>query len=81
MVLQAAKGGDTQIPALEQLCRAYWYPLYAYIRRRGRNPDDAKDLMQEFFARLLSKNWLANIIPAAGRFRFVLAHRSECFSG
>ena len=50
-----AAGGETTpqaTDALEKLCRAYWYPLYAYVRRRGYGPDDAQDLTQSFFARL-----------------------------
>ncbi len=43
--------------ALETLCRTYWYPLYVYIRRRGYGPEDAQDLTQEFFARLLKQNY------------------------
>ncbi|MDB6135848.1 MAG: hypothetical protein JWM59_4091 [Verrucomicrobiales bacterium] len=44
--------------ALEAICKAYWYPLYAYVRRSGQSPHDAQDLTQEFFARLLEKRWL-----------------------
>jgi RNA polymerase sigma-70 factor (ECF subfamily) len=60
--------------ALEELCRTYWYPLYAYIRRSGYDPHDAQDLTQGFFARLLSRNDLAGVHPDKGRFRsFLLA--------
>jgi RNA polymerase sigma-70 factor (ECF subfamily) len=60
--------------ALERLCRTYWRPLYAYICRRGHGPDDAQDLTQEFFARLLERNDLAWVSPDKGRFRsFLLA--------
>ena len=60
--------------ALEQLCRAYWFPIYAFVRRQGHNPHDAQDLTQEFFARLLEKNQLAGADPVKGRFRsFLLA--------
>jgi RNA polymerase sigma-70 factor (ECF subfamily) len=60
--------------ALEQLCRTYWYPLYAYVRRRGHGPEDAQDLTQEFFARLLARNSLAQVGPEKGKFRsFLLA--------
>ncbi len=60
--------------ALEQLCRTYWYPLYAYIRRQGYSPDDAQDLTQGFFARLLERNYLASVGPEKGKFRsFLLA--------
>ena len=44
--------------ALDKLCRTYWYPLYAYVRRSGRTPEDAQDLTQEFFARLLDKHYV-----------------------
>jgi RNA polymerase sigma-70 factor (ECF subfamily) len=60
--------------ALAQLCRTYWYPLYAFVRRQGRGPEEAQDLTQEFFARLLAKDYLALADPARGRFRsFLLA--------
>jgi RNA polymerase sigma-70 factor (ECF subfamily) len=60
--------------ALEELCRAYWYPLYAYIRRRGRTREDAEDLTQAFFTQFLEKNGLASVSAEQGRFRaFLLA--------
>jgi DNA-directed RNA polymerase specialized sigma24 family protein len=60
--------------ALASLCGLYWYPLYAYIRRRGHGADDAHDLMQEFFARLLAKDFLAGVDRGKGKFRsFLLA--------
>jgi RNA polymerase sigma factor (sigma-70 family) len=60
--------------ALEKLCRTYWYPLYAFVRRQGHDADAAQDLTQEFFSRLLAKNYLADVHPAKGRFRsFLLA--------
>jgi RNA polymerase sigma factor (sigma-70 family) len=58
--------------ALETLCRSYWYPLYAYVRRQGHIPADAQDLTQEFFARLLSHDFLRNVSPDKGRFRSFL---------
>ena len=58
--------------ALETLCRSYWYPLYAYVRRSGHGAHDAQDLTQEFFARLLEKNWLRAAAPERGRFRTFL---------
>jgi RNA polymerase sigma-70 factor (ECF subfamily) len=72
-VLDAAREQTTggQV-ALEQLCRAYWYPLYAYVRRRGYNADEATDLTQEFFARLLAKQRLREASPERGRFRSFL---------
>lgn len=60
--------------ALEELCRSYWYPLYAYVRWKAHSPHDAEDLTQEFFARLLSRDFLAGVNPAKGKFRsFLLA--------
>ncbi len=55
--------------ALEKLCQAYWYPLYAFVRRQGLSGHDAQDLTQEFFARLLEKDWLAGVDRERGRFR------------
>jgi RNA polymerase sigma-70 factor (ECF subfamily) len=74
-VLSAAR---TEAPeaaaALESLCRAYWYPLYAYVRREGHNPADAQDLTQGFFAGLLARNSLLRVAPEKGKFRsFLLA--------
>jgi len=60
--------------ALATLCETYWYPLYAYVRRRGHSPEDAQDLTQEFFARLLEKNSLRAADRDRGKFRsFLLA--------
>jgi len=60
--------------AVERLCCTYWYPLYAYIRRLGYDVEDAEDLTQAFFARLLDKNYLAQVDRQKGRFRsFLLA--------
>ncbi len=73
VVLAARQGDDTQARlALSRLCRTYWYPLYAYARRRGLTPHDAQDLTQEFFARLLEKGWLADVGREKGRFRSFL---------
>ncbi len=58
--------------ALEQLCRDYWYPLYAFVRRKGRSPEDAADLTQDFFAKLLAKDFTQGLTPDRGRFRSFL---------
>jgi len=58
--------------ALERLCRSYWYPIYAHVRRQGKGPEDAQDLTQEFFARLLEKQYLKLADPQRGRFRTFL---------
>lgn len=70
--------GDRSSPqadtALEELCRTYWYPLYAYVRRHGHSREDAEDLTQSFFARFLQKNYLERLRAGEGRFRaFLLA--------
>lgn len=60
--------------ALEELCRTYWFPLYAYVRRRGHTKEDAEDSVQAFFARFLAKNYLEGLSAERGRFRaFLLA--------
>ena len=60
--------------ALERLCQAYWYPLYAHVRRKGVSPADAQDFTQEFFCRLISKNYLGTVDRTRGSFRsFLLA--------
>src|SRR6185369_6031514 len=60
--------------ALEELCRTYWFPLYAYVRRRGHSKEEAEDLTQEFFLRFLEKNYLEGLSSERGKFRaFLLA--------
>lgn len=75
VVLAAGRRSDPQAQlALEELCRTYWFPLYAYVRRRGHTKEDAEDLTQAFFARFLEKNYLAKLDSERGRFRaFLLA--------
>jgi len=75
MVLAAGRSDTTRAHgALSRLCQIYWQPLYAYVRRLGHPPHDAQDLTQEFFARLLQKNYLADADQSRGRFRsFLLA--------
>jgi RNA polymerase sigma factor (sigma-70 family) len=73
IVLSAGKSDSTLAgQALEKLCRAYWFPLYAYVRRRGFSPADAEDLTQEFFARFLEHDWVATADREKGRFRTFL---------
>jgi RNA polymerase sigma-70 factor (ECF subfamily) len=75
-VVLSAGGEDTTRArdSLARLCQTYWYPLYAYVRRRGYSPPDAQDLTQEFFARLLERNAVATATPEKGKFRsFLLA--------
>src|SRR5262249_40365896 len=66
----APEAGD----ALAALCQAYWYPLYAFIRRQVDSPEEAEDLTQGFFTRLLEKDFLASVDRSNGKFRaFLLA--------
>lgn len=72
-VLRAGHGHTTHArEALEKLCRTYWYPIYACVRRRGHSPEDSQDLTQAFFLRLLEQQSLANANPNLGRFRSFL---------
>jgi len=75
VVLAARQGEPSQSrKALEELCRAYWDPLYSYVRRRGYSHEDAKDLTQEFFLRLSAPDFLASVSSDKGKFRsFLLA--------
>ncbi len=65
--------------ALEKLCRTYWYPLYAYVRRKGYDAHDSQDLTQEFFARLLARNYLSVADRNRGKFRSFLLGSLEHF--
>ena len=64
--------GVAQREALSSLCQVYWYPLYAYVRRRGYSEPDAQDLTQGFFADLLERRDLQSVRPELGRFRSFL---------
>ncbi len=73
VVLQAAdpdSAGSTE--AFARLYRDYWFPLYAYVRRRGRGPEQAQDTTQDFFASLLERHRLAGLDRSSGRFRSFL---------
>src|ERR1051326_4088522 len=73
-VVLTAGGSDTPRArdALSTLCQTYWYPLYAYVRGRGYTREDAEDLTQGFFARLLEKHWIGDADREKGRFRSFL---------
>jgi RNA polymerase sigma factor (sigma-70 family) len=75
IVLSAgARSSPTSSQALEDLCRTYWYPLYAFVRRQGRSKEDAEDLVQGFFLRLLDRHYLEGLSSDKGKFRaFLLA--------
>ena len=74
VVLAARDPGqlDVQKSSLTTLFQAYWYPLYAYLRRKGYRAEDARDLVQEFFAALIEKDFLKSVDPDRGKFRWFL---------
>lgn len=74
MVVSAGRQNDTERSreAMQALCQNYWQPLYSYVRRRGYSADDAQDLTQEFFARLLQNNRVARADQQKGKFRAFL---------
>jgi RNA polymerase sigma factor (sigma-70 family) len=73
VVFDAAREGDSESEAaLEALCKSYWSPVYAFVRRSGRSPEDAKDLTQGFFLLLLEKKGFASANPDLGKFRTYL---------
>src|SRR5688572_25125551 len=73
IVLKAGgQPSDQADQALAQLCSTYWYPIYAYLRRRGKNTHDAQDFTQGFFYHLLNKSALARVRPEKGKFRSFL---------
>ena len=73
MVLAAAdSGAPGHDRALEELCALYWYPLYAYVRRRGHGPEDARDLTQGFFVRVIERSYLRTVDKNRGKFRSFL---------
>jgi len=80
VVLRAAVEDTPEaLEALAEVCRGYWYPLYAYVRRQGFDPHTAQDLTQEFFAKLIEKKYLAGADRQRGRFRWFLITAFKCF--
>jgi RNA polymerase sigma-70 factor (ECF subfamily) len=80
VVLEAGQGNSPGADhALEQLCQVYWYPIYAFVRRKGYSPEDAQDLTQDFFARLLEKKYLSLADQSRGKFRTFLLRSLENF--
>ena len=72
VIASAGSPDDQSKQALASLCERYWYPLYAFIRRQGHDPDQARDLTQDFFVRLLEKNYVGQADQRRGRFRTFL---------
>ena len=79
VVLAGQPPSEEAAQALETLCRSYWYPLFAYLRRRGYTVHQAEDLTQAFFSQLLARNSLAAADPERGRFRTFLLSSLENF--
>lgn len=80
MVLAAGTAESPEAAkALSRLCQAYWYPLYAYVRHRGFDEHEAKDLTQGFFEQFLARNDLAKADPKRGRFRSFLLKSMQHF--
>lgn len=80
VVLHAGLSTDSGRQSLADLCETYWYPLYAFLRRRGANQEDAGDQIQGFFLHLLSSDGIAKADPARGRFRSFLLASLKNFS-
>ncbi len=83
MVLAARDGktnADSWRQSLEMLCQSYWYPLYAYLRRKGYSPNDCQDLVQDFFAKLIEKDFLKVVDQGRGRFRWFLMDAIKKFA-
>lgn len=73
MVLAASDRASPQAErAMEEICQTYWFPLYAYVRRRGHSPENAEDLTQEFFRQLLENHWIENADREKGKLRAFL---------
>jgi RNA polymerase sigma factor (sigma-70 family) len=71
LAAREAHSGESQ-QALEEICQAYWYPLYAFVRRQGHGAEEARDLTQAYFAELIEKHYLEDFDPWRGRFRVFL---------
>jgi len=81
VVLAAAGRESDRGDALGWLCEAYWYPLYAFVRRRGHDPESARDVVQSYFLRVMEKDVFQGVDPGAGKFRaFLLASMKNFLS-
>jgi len=80
VVLAAGEESSPQTEAaLTRLCQTYWLPIYAFVRKRGHSPEQAEDLVQEFFGNFLEKNYVAKATRERGRFRSFLMTSVENF--
>ncbi len=80
IVAKVKDGADSKSreAALESLCRQYWKPLYVYVVKHGHPPEDAKDIVQDFFASILKKDLFADADPSRGKLRSFLIHALKC---
>jgi DNA-directed RNA polymerase specialized sigma24 family protein len=81
LVLRARGESPEAQAALSTLCEAYWQPVFRFLRRQGRDDDSARELTQEFFARLLARGGIHNVEPGRGRFRSFLLGAVKHFLG
>src|SRR4051812_21582873 len=72
LVMRVREGGEVRRVALDELCALYWYPIYAFLRRRGYPPEDAEDFTQGFFVKLLGDESFAAADAERGRLRTFL---------
>lgn len=72
VVASREQDSDLRRDSLDELCQAYWYPLFAYLRRKGHAPEAAADYVQGFFVELIDKDFLDAVSPEKGRFRWFL---------
>jgi len=82
LILSAANsesGEQKARAALDELCRTYWRPVFSFVCRRGYSMEDAQDLTQDFFVKILERNWLQHADPNRGRFRSLLLKSLENF--
>ena len=79
VLLAGGSSSEQGREALGKLCRAYWFPLYAYLRRHGKTPHDAEDLTQAFLLHILEKHTLSRVQPEKGRFRSFLLSSLQYF--
>ena len=75
----AASGEQKAREALAELCRTYWRPIFSFVYRRGYSKEDAQDLTQDFFVKIMDRNWLEHADPDRGRFRSLLLKSLQNF--
>lgn len=79
IVSSRVEDSDVRQASLSELCESYWYPLFAYLRRKGHDPDESADYVQGFFVELIDKDFLDTVSPDKGRFRWFMMSAIKCF--